>query len=192
MKEFALREAGSRFERAKAAFYRMQAATTHNEREAHWSDFLMMANGIYPKLEEGAKGCGKCEAWFGRKVRVRKKDELLRYLHHARNTDEHTIDGTTYQTFEFVIGADCQAVGIRFDEAGHIVPVQVGSDPGTVRGVTTAKPVTDKRFNDTFEPPKIHLGRPIENAEDITVLAQLGLTYVCDMLNEACTLPRRP
>jgi hypothetical protein len=50
---------------------------------------------IYSKLEQGAKGCGPSDAWFGRKKYDRKTDPLLRYIHHARNADEHGLEAVT-------------------------------------------------------------------------------------------------
>jgi hypothetical protein len=54
----------------------------------------MAAGGIYAKLEQGSRTNGRSRAWYGRIKNVRKNDELLSYLHHARNSEEHGLDGS--------------------------------------------------------------------------------------------------
>jgi hypothetical protein len=66
--------------------------------ETLWENFLIAANGIYSKLERGAKTNGKSKAWYGRKKHERKNDPLLSYLHHARNAAEHGIQRITSRT----------------------------------------------------------------------------------------------
>src|SRR6516165_1236564 len=95
MKAIGLDSARERLRRAHSAFERLERATTNKDRETAWSDFLLASHAVYSKLEQGSKGCGKSQAWFGRKKHERKNDELLRYIHHARNIDDHGIMGTT-------------------------------------------------------------------------------------------------
>ena len=52
----------------------LSAAADIADFETAWSDFLIASNVIYLKLKEGAKGSGKCEAWFGQKCNLRSKD----------------------------------------------------------------------------------------------------------------------
>ena len=95
MKVAGLDAARERLRRAQSALERLEQAMTNRERETAWSEFLLASHALYSKLEHGSKGCGKSEAWFGRKKHERKNDELLCYIHHARNTDDHGITGTT-------------------------------------------------------------------------------------------------
>jgi hypothetical protein len=77
--------------KAAAAVVVMEAAKTFAELESAWSDFLINAHRVYTKLEQGAKTNGKSKDWFGRKKHERKTDPLMRYMHHARNVDEHGL-----------------------------------------------------------------------------------------------------
>src|SRR5207249_4288002 len=76
---------------------KLQAATTYVDAELAWSAFIMAASTIYSKLEQGAKSSGKSQGWFGRKKKERRTDALLRYLHFARNSDEHGLEFGTYR-----------------------------------------------------------------------------------------------
>jgi hypothetical protein len=62
------------------------------------SDFLIAANRIFSKLEQGSKTNGQSKAWFGRKRHERRTNPLLRYIHHARNADEHGLAKVTDRT----------------------------------------------------------------------------------------------
>ena len=87
----AIDQANLRLEKAQSALADLEAANTLIAVEKAWSDYLIAVAGIYGKLEQGSKGFGKSEAWFGRKKIERKSDPTLEYLHQARNADEHGI-----------------------------------------------------------------------------------------------------
>lgn len=91
MQAIGIAQARARLERARAAAALLSEDITIVAKQAAWSDFLIQANVIMLKLEEGAKGHGKSEYWFGRLARTRRLDPLLSYIHHARNADEHTL-----------------------------------------------------------------------------------------------------
>ena len=88
----AIEQAEIRLDRVRASTETLCLAKSYKELEIAWIDFLSASSTIYSKLEQGAKGFGKSEAWFGRKKNERRTDELLRYNHHARNSEEHGID----------------------------------------------------------------------------------------------------
>lgn len=56
-----------------------------------WSAFLTAANSIFTVLEQGTKDSAAGRRWMGNRKHQRNTDPLLRYLHHARNADEHGI-----------------------------------------------------------------------------------------------------
>jgi hypothetical protein len=88
----AVERAKGRVRRAEKALQALKEATNYDEAEEAWSNFLLAASTIYSKLEQGSKSKGKSAGWFGRKKKERKDDPLLRFLHHARNSDEHGIE----------------------------------------------------------------------------------------------------
>ena len=92
MEPLAVELATARLERAKRALEEFEAAKSHKAAEAAWADFLLASSNIYSKLEQGAKGNGKSAGWFGRQKRMRADDPVMRYLHHARNSEEHGLE----------------------------------------------------------------------------------------------------
>jgi hypothetical protein len=105
MDRVALRQAKSRLAKAEAAVTRLNTAKTFDETETSWSDFLTAAATIYTKLEQGSKTDKKSLSWFSRIKGLRRSDPLLRYVHQARNSDEHGIvDITLRKATRFDIG----------------------------------------------------------------------------------------
>lgn len=157
-----------------------------------WADFLLALAGIYTALEQGAKVKPQSRQWFGEKKRLRREDELLRYLHQARNAEEHGIAPVSNlepPRVELVAGDRSMVRGIEFEDnlirikldsraqpGGHIFQV----DSPAIRLVT----VEDSRFGDTCDPPTKHLGKTLEDNFPSTV-ARLGLEYACLLVADA-------
>lgn len=194
MNRSAVEMARERWERGQRAFKELEAAKSHRAAEAAWSDFLEAASVVYSKLEQGAKGHGKSAGWFGRRKRERKDDDLLRYLHFARNSDSHGIERVVEE-----------APGTRHPQTGRLLEynevwsmeVQIHAPDGTPKGPPqparvwgpTIGAVTayDRRYGDSCEPPKVHRGQrmPFQHPFDI---AWLALKYLDEMITEAETL----
>lgn len=199
MRNTALIQARERFGRAAEAVKRMQEAKAYSYKDENraWSDFLLAASGVYSKLEQGSKGCGTSEGWFGRKKHDRKKDELMAFLHHARNADEHGISGTTLFISKFtVLSGKVARVGFNLSPDGEVKPVVQG-EPGSRVGVemyTAPKMVRDSKHGDSFMPPTQHLGQPLDEPS-VVEIATLGLAYLESLIAEAAQLcpndPRR-
>jgi len=75
MDKRAITQSTQRIQKARSALDRLNRAKT----------FLEMQSA------QGAKGYGRSEAWFGRKKKERRDDDLLKYMWQARNSDEHGI-----------------------------------------------------------------------------------------------------
>ncbi len=88
----AVEQAEAKWRKAKKSLEILRAAKNYEGAEEAWSDFLLAASTIYSKLEQGSKSKGSSGGWFGRKKKERKDDPVLRYLHYARNSDEHGIE----------------------------------------------------------------------------------------------------
>jgi len=98
MDKAGLKAASECLTRAKAALEAMEGSEKLEDIESAWSDFLTAANRIFSKLEQGAKATEKSMGWFGQKKYERKTDSFLRYIHHARNVDEHGLARVTEKT----------------------------------------------------------------------------------------------
>jgi hypothetical protein len=153
-------------------------------------------------MEQGAKGCNKSEPWFGRRKRERKVDQLLSYLHHARDSDEHGLEDVSRirakgASLKFPEAQEVRAsFMMRLNEDGSmdIRNPTVTTPQGTFNQVELEDPhfelvtVKDERFGDKFDPPLMHLGRPIVGREP-KVLADLTIRYLEEFLAAAEKLP---
>jgi hypothetical protein len=190
MDRTALRHAWERLQQAENACTALQGAQTLGEIERAWSAFLSAASAIYSKLEKGAKGTGSCEGWFGRIKHERRTDPLLSYIHHARNADEHGIvDITERVPGVFAISGDVHihhlAVGPngiagRASSINPARPARIHTKPAQVKLAA----VFDDRFNDAFDVPTEHLGKPLR-AQSPQEVAALGLEYLKQLVKAA-------
>jgi len=193
MRKVAIAHAYERLTKAKAAVAAMEASTEFRSFGAAWSDFLIAASGIYSKLQQGAKSNGSSGGWFGKKMNARKTDELLRYIHHARNSDEHGLAPTTHlEPGSFAVGG---GGSYRFDgiigPGGSLAVTHLGGPPprleitpASVRLVT----VFDEKHGNQYQPPAIHLGATLSDTSPLSV-AKLGLAYLSALIAEADKLP---
>ncbi|MDP3655546.1 MAG: hypothetical protein Q8R45_01090 [Brevundimonas sp.] len=168
-----------------------------------WTQYLLALNSVFSKLEQGAKGCGKSEAWYGRQKHLRRKDPLLAYLHHARNSDEHGIAPISKATPSTVRLMDKGPVTISGSFGGaqgfsglYVHPREDGTTPRleVQVGRIFLVDVTDDRYGDTFAVPAEHLGKPIApltQSGDIGPweVGRDGLAYARAMIAEARDLP---
>lgn len=202
MKQKALTKAAEHLELAKTAIEKLDLANGPKAYRIAWSDFLSQASRIYNTLEQGAKGCNASEPWYGRKRHERRKDPLLSYIHHARDSDEHGIDYVVAETgssanVRLVDGAKeiHASFELMVDSTGkpHVRNVQ-STTPEAIAAIELTEPrmelvtAKDSRTGNKFEPPEMHQGRPIVFNSPPTV-ASYALVYLEAMLDEAGQLP---
>lgn len=192
MNPAAVDQARARLSKAEKALEAFKAATDVATAEEAWTDFLVAAGTVYSKLEQGAKGYGKSEGWFGRKKKERKDDPLLRYLHYARNSNEHGIQRVAATTKDNT----WQGRKLKFNER---IPVQMRFEDEERQRQTgrpyidgvfagpTLKPVraVDTRFNDSCDPPKTHMGAEIKYSDFVDGLATAAIPYLRSLVSEA-------
>lgn len=192
MFQAALHQAQQRLDRVRSAVERLKDFQSHRDADNAWSDFLLAANGIYSKLEQGAKGCPESYAWFGKKLQERKADELLHYLHQARNADEHGIGGTTLARANFeILEGKVHNIGVRLgpDREPHYV---IHGEVGARVGITKFQTVHAVRNRGALiMPPKQHLGGVLDDEATTYDLASAALPYLERMIAEAEALPAR-
>jgi len=203
MKRVALQKAAEHLDLAKSAIQRMSEAKSFKAYEQGWVEFLAQASRFYSKLEQGAKGCDKSTPWFGKKKHERRKDSLLSYIHHARDCEEHTIDYTASITADMLQGQLPEqgefkmSCTFMLDKNGkqHFRNIKATGPDGEDLPVELVNPqlalttVYDRRFGDHFDPPTIHLTRPIVDTTPRGI-ANLAIQYLEEMLKEAGKLPQ--
>jgi hypothetical protein len=188
----AIQKARSRLRSAAEAVHAMESDAPDLPRfEAEWWKFLVASSSIYATLEQGSKSNSRSVAWFGHRKHERRTDPLLRYIHHARNTEEHSLTGSTDRS-RMRIKAMNKHIKI-IDRGPNNPPLLTGTtgpEPGRFKVLPPGVwllPVTDDRYHDTFHPPKEHLGKPITYPNPVTV-AKLAIAYIQGMIDEADTL----
>jgi hypothetical protein len=191
-------QAKARLARANKAIEAFSAATKIEEAEEAWTDFLLAAATIYSKLEQGAKGNPKSQTWFGNKKKERKSDPLLRYLHFARNSNEHGIERvaeTTPPNYYFQEGRQLkfnERIPTKFQKVDPATNQPTGDFMDGMFAGPTLRPVRahDRRFGDYCDPPDEHLGQTVEYGISFCYdIGVIGLRYLTRLISEAEQLP---
>jgi hypothetical protein len=190
----ALELARERLRRAERALDELRTASNFREAEDAWSDFLLAANAVFSKLERGALGHGKSRAWFGRVKHQRKSDPLLRYLHFARNSDEHGIERVTTRAGNATGFGDQplrfgERIAINVFEVDPVTHKQIGEAvPGVLPGPHVALVrARDSRYGDYCDPPQSHLGNDIIGQFPDTA-AELAVAFLKALIDDAAAL----
>lgn len=192
MNPAAIEQAKSRLLKAEKASFDLKAASSFEEAESAWSDFLLAASGVYSKLEQGAKGYSKSEPWFGVEKRLRKTDPLLRYIHFARNSDEHGIELVTSRSTDNPNLPFNHRAPFKMQRLDQTTMQPVGEAFDVVMAGPTIKlvRVQDKRFGDFCDPPRTHLGNNVPFGTDFPHdVAETAIGYLRLMIERAEKLP---
>jgi len=188
-------------ERAKEALASLENGGSFDKMEGAWTDFLVMANRVYVKLEQGAKVSGKSKAWFGRKKSERRNDPLLSYIKNARDADEHGLARITERT--------SGSIGVNATEgvpwSGHIKSTEIGAEislhsdaPGASATFSITPPnvrlVEVVNYGDRYPAPTTHMGNPVPNPvlnayPHPVAVGQLAVSHLDALIAEARALP---
>lgn len=70
----------------------MSGAQSIEDLEDEWKNFLNSIEKVWVKAERSCQHIrNEFQPWQGKFARERKKDALLKYIKHARNSDQHTL-----------------------------------------------------------------------------------------------------
>jgi hypothetical protein len=191
MQANAITEAKIRLGRARQALAEIETAGFDFPKlETGWWQFLLAANAIYVKLYAGKKGHPRSDAWFGQKMHERKNDELLSYIHYARNSEEHGLDSSTTTGFTLE-PTDKRVKVIEHPDGRTEICVPEDFPVGKALGKFTPPKVTlvrvyDGRSRRYFNPPTIHIGSPIDGKSP-AVVARLAVDHLTALIAEAET-----
>ena len=164
-------KARRRLDSAKASYEMVRHARNWSEFEPAWVSFLIQSNAIFEILKAASHGSPKGGPWIGRKQNERGDDELLCYMHHARNAEQHGIKP---------VAQDLPSIALPVaPERGKIVSLTVQNgmpvsarfigDSGAELNMTFSpgKPrlvsVIDR--GKKYDPPNLHLGKQIERGD---------------------------
>jgi hypothetical protein len=167
---------------ASKAVDRMKAAENLEEFEDEWRIFLGAIEKCWVKAERACQPHrNKFQPWQGKYKKERKSDPLLKYLYHARHSDQHSVQEMLEpKPASRTIGIGGPGKSVYIDrltiENGQITEY-VGSEPLIVTDypnrVELVSVLSSKRW---YRPPIKHKNIEIGWPAPITV-AQLGLGY---------------
>ena len=181
-----LRHAWERFHKAEAARKHMLASDDFQKLESAWREFLQAANAVFVKLELAAKSDTRAAPWFGQKTHARKQDDLMCYLHHARNSDEHSLqDVTTGRPGQVSIVSE-GSIQIAWTDGDSVAqvssledkPIKMERGPPRVELL----PVVDR--SKTYEVPAKYRGAVLD-APQLAAVAAVALDEIRAVLDEA-------
>jgi hypothetical protein len=165
--------------KAKKYLDEMKAKEDKNllmEFKSNWLNFLIYLERVWNKSEEEYTKFPNFQPWQGKYIRERKKDSLLKYLKHARDTDQHSIQPiTTEKGYEVEIISPSNR--FTFKE-GESIRIEVDLKEPRIENESFIN------RDGHYEPPIEHLGKKISNPNDPIEIAELGFQYYEEYLKE--------
>lgn len=190
MKRPGLDKARKRLAEAFASVEQLERATAWEDFEAGWSRFLSAINATYNILGASSRGEPKSEGWFSKIQGLRRSDDLLGYLMHARNSNDHGIDSVLERKPGGLgIGKGAREVHIEklVVEKGKITTLRGSQDGGPLRVEIIPerielRPVIDRGVE--YAPPTSFLGKEIPDRSPAAV-GKVGLEFIARLFAEA-------
>ena len=191
--------AKERLDQAREAVTGLHKPTTFSQTRRDWLAFLIAANGVYQKLEKGAKTYHKSREWYRKLKELRKTDELLRYVYRARNAEEHGLDPSVQFNAPKLEIANRNSK-VAPENKGKQIVIHTNEDkekddprrpsfrvtlPDKLHLVT----VKDDRFGDEFPVPSYHLGKKLESGP-IAAVCDMVIEFLDAAIKEASALPK--
>lgn len=84
-----------RFIKASKSLHDCRSAKTFPQFYSHWSEFLIHTGGILNALDTGARHTPQAKQWYAGVKRKGRADQLVNYMHQARNAEEHAAEETS-------------------------------------------------------------------------------------------------
>lgn len=188
-----------RLTKATGALFDCRKSSNFKEFYSHWAEFLIHTGGVLNALEAGAQYTPQGKQWYGNVKRQGRNDPLVRYMHQARNTEEHEAEAKTASHREGRIGIGGPGETIRLSEIrfgrqlwdnpveylrGRAINTSTGQT-ATIR-LTPAGPqlVPVTYRNVTFAPPGEHKGKRLKSDHPVAI-ADEYLAYLKDLIEQA-------
>jgi hypothetical protein len=192
MKKSASEKILKRLRMANSEYNNLKNARDFEQFEEIWYKVLVCGNAVDMILETSMK-VGKEQPWYGVKIKLRREDPLLSYMHAARNVDEHGLEPVIVEEpGALVIGVGGESVHLK---SLRIVNGKIefldaeqpdGSAPTILQIPRRPKLVSvfDVRSKKNFDPPIQHLGKIIDDTSPVGV-AKVWIGYLNSVVNEA-------
>lgn len=183
-----------KLEEARGAIDAMRTATHRLEFEHAWGHFLDCLQLAFVRMHtEGKITFTSFQPWVCRYENERKNDPLLQYMYQARHQYQHGLVPIAWSAPHAVIGRGFM---------GHVKDIKIYPDgtyaidsqsmaPNGKEAAVEINPgepvlvdIFNKKYNQTFVVPSVHLGKPIANASP-RAIAQMTLSYHENMIAAA-------
>ncbi len=181
------RPAKSELKSAERAISSMKNATTFDEIEEAWKIYLGSIEKCWIKIERVCQPKRNTfEPWQGQYKKLRKKDMLLRYIHHARNADQHTIE----ETVKHIPGGYAlrNIQNKNFTKSlkieNGVITEYIGSPRMLETFPSRIELLRFKENGNWYNPPTQHLDKNLEKRDPIYI-AEKGLEFYNQFVNEA-------
>lgn len=176
-----------RLGKAAEALYRTRNGVTADVFRSAFTDYLLMTGSLLHALEAGSKDTPQGRQWWGGKKRLGRSDPLLRYMHQARNVEEHSKEyAALMKPGRLTIGGP-----IRPEEDNGGEHMSIAMDGRVLMDWQAAKPtllpLVGERYNEHFAVPDSHMGRRLESQDPVAV-AGVYLTYLEALVEEESSL----
>ena len=184
-----LYHAKSELRSAEKAIERMTQAKSIEDLEDEWKIYLNAIEKVWVKTERGCQHVrNKFQPWQGSFSRERKKDALLKYIKHARNSDQHTIEEVMQKkdasSSMYIKGGEgVTHIERLVIENGNLVEYR-GNKPLTIENLPNrVELLRVKDSNKWYNPPKSHKQVRLHWPAPVDV-AVLGLEYYRDFVSQ--------
>jgi hypothetical protein len=156
-----------------------------------WEEFLTLQQQVFLRLRKAFEH-GQSQAWSDAVFNEQRTDEMLKYILHARNANEHGIDnitetspsqltikpkeGTTLSVKHMIVDSRGPAPWVAMDHETMAKAV-VSFLPATIKLVR----VRDRGID--YDPPTNHLGQRLDATP--IIVAELTTSYLARKVTEA-------
>ena len=175
---------------AEKAIERMTNAQSIEDLEDEWKIYLNAIEKVWVKAERGCQHVrNRFQPWQGTFTKDRKKDALLKYIKHARNSDQHTIEEVMQKkdasSSMYVEGGEgVTHIDRLVIKNGSLVEYR-GNKPLVIENLPNrVELLRVKDSNKWYNPPKSHKQVRLHWPAPVDV-AVLGLEYYRDFVNQA-------
>lgn len=172
---------------ARAFFDQMLNANDVNDLDKLWRKFLHHLDRTWNKAEGHFHKSPKWHSWAGKYVTLRRTDDLLSYLIHARNTDEHSVEDISKgEPGSIKINPasglnSIESLELNFGENGELLQLETTSPIEVIFTPSQIHLLPVENRNRVYPAPTLHLGKGLPSTSVIEV-ASAGLKFYEDFL----------
>ncbi len=194
MRRLALQRANQELRHMREAYECLRIAQNFDQAERYWSGFLDAHQRVYNRLSAGKTGHPASVRWMIDKLRERRDDPLLQYLHQARHADEHGLVRIAEPDLLGQLHVPLGAGGMHVQRIelgpGRTVRLEATSLSGEPVAASAAFTIIHLRVvavenrGVRYDTPEDHLGRVLTRGSLIEI-CHCALEYTRTLLSDA-------